>query len=150
MGIYIKPDSEKEGSQLQDNAVLIINGLSQSGRVLAEMLAKQGADVAIVDSQPDQELAHTIECDVSANGRRCLVLLPGSQAAGTGPFPQYAVQKIVETFGRLDAFISYSAADSSQADETMSDHGRSPKSLLFDQAGLTKAVLKHIISQNQA
>ena len=148
--MHIEPYPEKGESRLQGNAVLIINGLSESGRVLAEMLAKQGADVAIVDSRSDQELAHAIEHDVKVNGRRCLVLTPESQTARTRPFPQYAVQKIVDTFGRLDAFISYSAADSGKANGTVSGHGRSPKSILFDQAGLTKAVLRHILGQNQA
>lgn len=144
-----EPDP-KEVNQLQDNVVLIINGLSQSGRVLAEMLAKQGADVAIVDSQHDPELAGHIRRDVNANGRRCLVLTPDTLATGTRPFPQHAVQKIVNTFGRLDAFISYSAADSDKSEGNGSSDGRSQKPALFDRAGLTKAALRHILIQSHA
>jgi hypothetical protein len=50
----------------------------------------------------------------------------------------------------LDAFISYSAADSTKTGERGPlQNGRSPDAILFDQAGLTKAALKHILTQQQ-
>jgi hypothetical protein len=141
MGIELDP--EKEANQLQDNVVLIINGLSESGRVLATMLAKQGADVAIADSQQDVELAHRIERDVSANGRRCLILTPSQPKKRS--FSQYSIEKIMDTFGHLDAFISYSATDATETDEKATFQSEGYKSILFDQAGLTKAALRQIL-----
>lgn len=147
--MQIEPDP-KENSRLHDSVVLIINGLSASGRVLAEMLARQGADVAIVDSHENPTLGADIRSDVRANGRRCLVLTPNLPSAEDGSFSQYAIQEIINTFGRLDAFISYSAADSSKANGNGSRNGRSQKPDLFDQEGLAKAALRHILAQNQA
>jgi NAD(P)-dependent dehydrogenase (short-subunit alcohol dehydrogenase family) len=142
----IKLIPDNESNRLQDNVILIINGLSESGRVLADMLAKQGADVAIVDSEQKPELAHRIRRDVKANARRCLILTPDSPAVEKKSFSQYAIQKIIDTFGRLDAFISYSGVDSARLNDLAHPNGRLSKPILFDQGGLTKAALRHILT----
>ena len=72
---------------IQDNVILIINGLSESGRVLSELLAQQGSDVGIVDTRVDPELANRIRQVVKANGRRCLVITIDSAAAPKKCFP---------------------------------------------------------------
>lgn len=141
------PGEKKEVTRLQDNVVLIINGLSKGGRVLAEMLAQQGADIAIVDSRQAPELGQQIKHDVRATGRRCLIITPKRLIAEKRFFSQSIIQEIVDTLGRLDAFISYSAADSTESNETVSlPNGRSQQFSFFDPEGVAKAALTHIMS----
>lgn len=138
----------RENSRLQDRVVLIINGLCNSGRVLARLLAQQGSDVAVVDSRANEELARSIRQDVAMFGRRCLILTAASRAARSMTGPHEAVQEIVAAFGRLDAFISYAAPDPEPGvDGSEYRAGRSARPLVFDRAGLTRAALKHILSR---
>ena len=141
------PGKKKEKNRLQNNVILIINGLSKGGRVLAEMLAQQGADIAIVDSRQDPALGQQIKHDVNANGRRCLILTPKKLVAEKRFFSQNIIQKVVDTLGRLDAFISYSAPDSTESNKTASHpNGRSQKFSFFDSKGVARAALAHIMS----
>lgn len=145
----IEQTSENDTKRLQDKVILIINGLSESGRVLAGMLSEQGADIVVISSVPQPELSLRIRQDVEANDRRCLLLTPRMTLTEVKKtFPQQAIQKIIDMFGHLDAFISYSAADLAPP---IIDHekqnGRPFKTILFDQGGLTKAALKQIVTQ---
>ena len=134
---------------IQDKVILIINGLSESGRVLAEMLAQKGSDIGIVDTRVDTELANRIRQAVRANGRRCLIVTPDSAAAAKRFLPRYAIQKIVDTLGRLDAFVCYSAVDS-KTEKPQQKTGHKPHPIIFDRAGLTKAAIRHILTQKHA
>lgn len=123
--------------RLKNRVILIINGLSESGRVLAGILAQQGSDIAIVSRQRNVELARRIQRDVATHGRRCLIITPEAQDSKREPTPfsDYAWQKIMDVFCRVDAFISYSA----EAVE--------PEPFLFDPEGLTFVALRHIVTQ---
>lgn len=143
-----EPGNEK-GNQLQDNVILIINGLSESGNVLAKMLAQQGADVAVIDFNHVPALARRIQQDVEENGRRCLVLTPNPLKRDQKTFAQQAIQIIIDDLGRLDAFITYSAADSGTNEhQSVSDrNGRSSQPNLFDQHNLTRTALRQILAE---
>lgn len=135
--------TQKE-SRLQDRVILIINGLSERGRVMAGKLARQGSDIAIIASNQDPKITDLIRGEVQANGSRFLLLTPEISAGATGTFSQDAIQKVVNTLGRLDAFISF-AGD--EPDEPIHGRWRNPR--IFDHEGLTKAALKHILTQKQ-
>ncbi len=123
-------------NKLQDKVILLINGLSKSGRVLARMLAEQGADVGIVDFRHMPTLAHLIKQDVQSNGRRCLILTPNPTEKDHSKFAHLAIRTIIKELGELDSFITYSAADSTEniGQSTESGNGRSaPQVSISDQ-----------------
>lgn len=134
---------EGEHQQLEGTVTLIIYGVSQKGHGLAKKLARQGSDVVIVDRRISSrsQLSQSIRQDVEALGQRCLLL--GAEETDRAAFPQRAVQKIVETFGRLDAFVSLTPPPLPQDEEN--DRLRPSKPEIFDRYGLTKAVLGHLL-----
>lgn len=138
-------------NKLQDNVILLINGLSESGRVLATMLAEQGADVGIIDFGHRPALAQRIEKDVRENGRRCLVLTPHPQETDHNTFAQQAIRAIIDDLGELDSFITYAAAthsiDHADPSSAPQKNGRSSLQLsIFDQHALTKTALEQILT----
>lgn len=146
--------SDAHRNRLEDKVILIINGLSESGGVLAVMLAEQGSDVAIVDFEHKPTLARRICRDIEAIGQRCLVITSDSAVTEKRPFLEVAMHRITDSLGKLDTFISYSASDSETLEDgpaTMTDtdeDGRVPKPDVFDQDGLTIAALRHIHAHN--
>ena len=138
-----------EENTLQDNVILLINGLNESGRVLANMLAQQGADVGIIDFGHMPALAKRIQQDVHDNGRRCLVLTPHPTETDHNRFAQQAIRTIIDDLGELDSFITYAGADSIENldQSTLQENGRSsPYLSIFDQYALTKTALNQILA----
>ena len=137
-------------NNLQDNVILLINGLSESGGVLAKMLAQQGADVGIIDFGHMPALAQRIQQDVQDSGRRCLVLTPDPTETDYDRFAQQAIRTIIDDLGELDSFITYAAeSDSIDNDDLapVSENGRSSQQLsIFDQHALTKTALEQILT----
>ena len=135
-----------KGNKLQDNVILLINGLSESGHVLAKMLAEKGADVGIVDFRHMPSLAHRIQQDVQDNGRRCLILTPDPTEKDHSKFAHYAMKTIIEELGKWDSFITFSAADPAEkADQSTNSHS-TPQVSIFDQYALTKTALKQVLT----
>ena len=124
---------EKETNNLQDRVVLIVNGLSESGHLLANMLSKQGADVVIAGFENTPELRQSILQDVEANGRCCLILDSNRLRGAEKSFSQQAMRKIVDTFGRLDAFVTYSIGQGTEQPErgTSSSKAKHPTSSAY-------------------
>ena len=127
---------------LKDRVILIINGLHESGRVLAKLFAQKGADVVVVDSRQNAFMATCIEQDVQDVGRRCLVVTPDLLPLHERSFAQFALAQINERFDRLDAFVTYAdgAAD-------VAENGRLQNNPFFDGQGLAKASLQQIIAK---
>ncbi len=101
-------DTEKNG-RFTDKVVLLASQQPQENASLAYRFAQLGADVAIVYRSDlvegvdlDGQIT-TIQAQVAAAGRRCL-LLPIS--SGEGESPDQLVQQIIARLGRLDFFIS--------------------------------------------
>jgi NAD(P)-dependent dehydrogenase (short-subunit alcohol dehydrogenase family) len=142
-------DANKENS-LQDNVILLINGLSESGHVLANMLAEQGADVGIIDFGHMPALAHQIQQDVQNRGRRCLILTPHPTETDYNKFAQRAMRNIIDDLGELDSFITYAAGIDSidnVRQSPVTENGRSAQKLsVFDQYALTKTALEQILA----
>lgn len=140
---------ENRENNLQDNVILLINGLSESGRVLAKMLAQQGADVGIIDFGHMPALAQRIQQDVRDNGRRCLVLTPSPTETDHNRFAQQAIRTIIDDLGELSSFITYAGGDSIDNVEQLPlpENGRSvPQLSIFDQYALTKTALEQILA----
>ncbi len=107
--MQLLPETEDENyrgqGKLENKVALITGGDSGIGRAVSILFAKEGADIAIVylDEHKDAEnTRHRVE----SNGRRCLTI-PGD--IGNHEFCRQAVNKTVETFGRLDILVNNAA-----------------------------------------
>jgi NAD(P)-dependent dehydrogenase (short-subunit alcohol dehydrogenase family) len=97
-------------AKLTGKVALITGGDSGIGRAVAVMFAREGADIAIVylDEQEDaEETARAVE----AEGRQCL-LLPGD--VGNSAFCKEVVEHVVQELGKLDILVNNAAFQQSQ------------------------------------
>jgi NAD(P)-dependent dehydrogenase (short-subunit alcohol dehydrogenase family) len=95
----------KGSGKLEGKVALITGGDSGIGRAVAVLFAREGADIVVcyLDEGPDaQETLKAIE----AEGRRGLLL---SGDVADPDFCQQAVNRTMETFGRLDVLVSNAA-----------------------------------------
>lgn len=97
----------KAAGKLMDKVALITGGDSGIGRATAIGFAKEGADVAIVylDDNEDADANSTREL-VEQAGRRCL-LIKGD--ISSQDFCKQAVAETVKTFGKLNILINNAA-----------------------------------------
>ena len=101
-----RAEDYRPGGKLQDKVALITGGDSGIGRAVAVLFAREGADVALVYLEEEQEDAERTEAEISGHGRRAL-LLPGDVAdAG---FCREAVDAVLERFGRVDILVNNAA-----------------------------------------
>jgi NAD(P)-dependent dehydrogenase (short-subunit alcohol dehydrogenase family) len=98
------PDYKGSG-KLQDFAALITGADSGIGRAVAVLFAREGADVAVA-FHSSREDAEQTRRHVEAEGRRCL-LLQGD--VKDDDWCRDAVQRTVQTFGRLDVLVNNAA-----------------------------------------
>jgi NAD(P)-dependent dehydrogenase (short-subunit alcohol dehydrogenase family) len=142
-------DAETNRRQMNDQVILIINGLNKRGRILAGKLSQQGADVVVAGSGAGSEWIPRIRQVVTNNGRSSLFLIPAYFSTTLEePFSHHAIQKIIEKFRRLDAFITYADTDDNKphkASTTQDD--AQPALTFFDQYRLSQTAMKQILTQ---
>jgi NAD(P)-dependent dehydrogenase (short-subunit alcohol dehydrogenase family) len=102
----------KGSGKLDGLTALITGGDSGIGRAVAVLFAREGADVAIVYTPPEQSDAEVTESAVGAEGRRCL-LIPGDVRESA--FCDSAVQATVDVFGAIDILVNNAAYQQHQA-----------------------------------
>ena len=98
------PDYRGSG-KLQGMAAIVTGGDSGIGRAVAVLFAREGADVAVLHLDEEQDARLTRKY-VEAEGARCLTL------AGDVKDPRFceaAVKKVVKAFGRLDVLVNNAA-----------------------------------------
>jgi NAD(P)-dependent dehydrogenase (short-subunit alcohol dehydrogenase family) len=104
-----KPESQgshyRAAGKLQGKVALITGGDSGIGRAVAVIYAKEGADVAIVYLNENEDAEETKRL-VEAEGKRCL---PIAGDIGDEQFCKQVVQQTVSELGRLDILINNAA-----------------------------------------
>ena len=141
-----KPDWEPRypGSGRLEGKVAIVTGADSGiGRAVAALFAREGADVAIsyLCEHEDAEKTKTI---VEAEGRRG-ILLPGD--LGDPDFAGRAVQKVIDTFSRLDIVVNNAGeqhADKEIGDITDEQLRRTFQTNIFAMFYLVQAALPHL------
>jgi NAD(P)-dependent dehydrogenase (short-subunit alcohol dehydrogenase family) len=133
----------RPGGKLTDKVALITGGDSGIGRAVAVHFAKEGADVAIVYLEEDEDAKLTAKA-VEKEGRRAL-LVAGD--IGDPQFCDEAVERAIEEFGRLDIVVNNAAEQHVATDLTkISDEQleRTFRTNVFGMFYLTRAALPHL------
>ncbi len=100
-----KPDWEPRypgSGRINDRVAIVTGADSGIGRAVAALFAREGADIAIF-YLCEHEDAEKTKAIVEAEGRRA-ILVPGD--LGDPEFVKKAVQKVVDTFGRIDLLVN--------------------------------------------
>lgn len=90
---------------LQDKIALITGGDSGMGRAIAVAFAKEGADVAIIYLNENEDAGDAKQC-VEQKGRRCLTI-EGDIAEEA--FCKQAIDQTIAEFGKLDILVNNAA-----------------------------------------
>jgi NAD(P)-dependent dehydrogenase (short-subunit alcohol dehydrogenase family) len=129
--------------KLAGRGALVTGGDSGIGRAVAVFFAKEGADVAIVYHEHDDDARETCRL-VEAEGRRCLAL---KGDVGDEGFCREAVERTARELGRLDVLVNNAAEQHPK--ESIEEIGaeqleRTFRTNIFSMFYLTKAALPHL------
>lgn len=136
------PDYRGSG-KLDGKAAIVTGGDSGIGRSVAVLFAREGADVAVVYLDEDDDAEATKRL-VEAEGRRCL-LLAGD--VGDRAFCRDAVARAADAFGRLDVVVNNAAVQYVQEDLTDISEDQLVETFrtnVFAHFFLTQAALPHL------
>jgi NAD(P)-dependent dehydrogenase (short-subunit alcohol dehydrogenase family) len=101
---YEAPDY-RGSEKLKGMTAIVTGGDSGIGRAVAVLFAREGADVAIVYLQADQDAQETRQA-IEKEGRQCLLIAGDVKDS---KFCQQAVEKTVQHFGKLDILVNNAA-----------------------------------------
>ena len=136
-------DNYRGSGKLEGKVALITGGDSGIGRAVAVHFAREGADVAIVYLDEEQDAQKTKQM-VEAEGRKCL-LLPGD--IRNESFCKEAVEKTVREFGKLNILVNNAAEQHPKDDiqEITTEQLTSTFTTnIFSFFHFTQAALKHM------
>jgi NAD(P)-dependent dehydrogenase (short-subunit alcohol dehydrogenase family) len=135
----------KASGKLQGKVAIITGGDSGIGHAVAVAFAREGADVAIVFNE-SQEDAQRVKQEVEQEGRRCLTI---QGDIGDESFCQQAVQQTVSTLGKLNILVNNAAEQHPQPGiEQISEEQltRTFRTNIFGMFYMTKAACKQLDS----
>jgi len=104
----------KGSDKLKDMVAIITGGDSGIGRAVAVLYAREGADVAIVYLNEDEDAEKTKQA-VEDEGRRCLLI---SGDVGDSAFCREVVRQTLDAFGKLDILVNNAAFQQHAGDIT--------------------------------
>ena len=135
---------ERPGSgRLKNKVALVTGGDSGIGRSVAVLFAREGADVAILYLNEDED-AETTKKEVEEEGGRCLLI---SGDVGDEAFCQDAVKRTVDEFGGLNVLVNNAAEQHPQEsllDITEEQLVRTFRTNIFGYFFMAKAALPHL------
>ncbi len=129
--------------KLKEKVALITGGDSGIGRSVAILFAREGADVAIIHLNEDEDAADT-KAAVEKEGRRCLVIKGDVKDA---KFCRDAVARTAKQFARLDILVNNAAFQVHAADieDLTEEHfDETVKTNLYGYFYMAKAAVPHL------
>ncbi|KAB0269727.1 SDR family oxidoreductase [Microvirga brassicacearum] len=141
-----KPDFEPRypgSGRMRGKVALITGGDSGIGRAIAVLFAREGADIAIVYLDENQDARETKRL-VESEGSACIII-PGD--IGDAAFARRAVEQTLAAFGRIDTLINNAAEQHPQheiADITPDQLERTFRTNIFGLFFTTQAALPHL------
>ena len=139
---YIR-DSYRGSNKLDGKVALITGGDSGIGRAVAVHFAREGADIAIVYLNEDQDATDTREL-IENEGRKCLIM---AGDIGNEAFCKKVVQKTVDKLGKLDILVNNAAEQHEQSDLkdiSKEQLQRTFQTNIYSMFYMTKAALEHL------
>ena len=140
------PDTSPKGPKgtKMENKILFITGADSGiGKACALLFANQGADVAIVYLDEDDD-ANDTKKKIESYGRKCLLLRGDLRKED---FCKEAIDKAVKEFGRIDVLIN-NAGTQTEADSledlTTENMIKTFETNIFSMFWITKAALPHM------
>ncbi|RXZ76578.1 glucose 1-dehydrogenase [Paenibacillaceae bacterium] len=138
-----KDNNYKGSGKLLGKTAIITGGDSGIGRAAAICYAKEGADLAIVYLNENEDAAET-KALIEAEGQKCL-LIRGD--LGNESFCKKIIEQTIETFGRLDILVNNAAEQHPQSkieDITQEQLEKTFRTNIFAFFYLTKAAMPHL------
>ena len=143
----VAPDSDlsqyKPAQKLAGKVALITGGDSGIGRAVAVAYAKEGADVAILYNEMDDD-AHETQGMVEDAGQKCLVIKADVRDRAAC---RQAVSQTVSHFGSLNILVNNAAFQKAQQDFldiTEEDFRRTFETNIFGYFHMAQAALPHL------
>jgi NAD(P)-dependent dehydrogenase (short-subunit alcohol dehydrogenase family) len=145
--LHPEPDTSfseyRAAGKLLDKTAIITGADSGIGRAVAIAFALEGADVAILYNENDEDAAET-KRRVEATGRRCEVIKADVRQSAAC---RHAVDTTLKAFGKLDILINNAAFQMAQErfeDITEDQLRRSFETNIFGYVFMAQAVLPHL------
>ena len=133
----------KPAGKLTGLAAIVTGGDSGIGRAVAIGFAKEGADVAILYLDENEDAQDT-KRRIESEGRRCVAI---GGDIGDPQFCQDAVKQVVQAFGRLDILVNNAAEQhvcEDFAEIPVAQVERTFRTNIFGYMWMAKAALPHL------
>ena len=132
-----------KSGKLEDKTAIISGGDSGIGRAVAVAFAKEGADVAIVYFNENEDAEETKK-EVEAEGRKCILIAGDLKDE---KFAKEVAEKTIKEFGKVNVLVNNAAVQfEAQAleDITSEQFDNTMKTNIYGHFYMTKAVLPHL------
>jgi len=134
----------KGSGKLQDKIAIITGGDSGIGRAVAVLFAREGADIAIIHLEGEEDDANTVINAVQAEGRQAIAI---AGDVSDRAFCFAAVDQIAKQFGKIDVLVNNAAFQMhvSRFEDLTEEHfDLTIKTNLYGYFHMAQAVLPHM------
>jgi len=134
----------KGSGKLHDKVAIITGGDSGIGRAVAVLFAREGADVAIIHLEGEEDDAETVINAVEAEGRQAIAI---AGDVSDRAFCFTAVERVAKQFGKIDVLVNNAAFQMhvSRFEDLTEEHfDLTIKTNLYGYFHMAQAVLPHM------